>query len=138
VFAPLCLPEAIDENKQVNDLSELDASNWCVWQSLILHASFVHTSRQFPAKDAAPQCVPDRSIEECVKNLRSKRCTATLAQINDCVATLTLFRPNGVWSYWVRHGCAPLLANPSCAGVVVQPLLDDDTLSAQEKCMPRD
>jgi hypothetical protein len=41
-----------------------------------------------------------------------------LAQIDDCVGTLAARGPNDAQA-WIRHGCGPLLANPTCAGVVV-------------------
>ena len=127
------------EDKQVKDLSELEASNWCDEASLILgQPAYTPATRQFPAKDAAPQCVPPRSFAGCVKNLRSQPCTATLAEVTNCLTTLTLGNNNGEQqTAWYGHGCGPLLANQSCVGIIVQPFLVDEPNPAL-RCVARD
>jgi len=125
-------------NKLVKDLSELELSTWCDDASLLYdQPPETPASRQFPARDATPQCVPQRSVEACVKNLRSQPCTATLAELTHCVTTLTLGNTENVQTEWFGHGCGPLLANPSCLGIMVQPYLGDEP-NPDLRCVARD
>lgn len=63
-------------------------------------------------------CMPELPAELCVMNLHARPGgTATLGDLNDCVETVRAVRHDG----WVGHGCAPLLAQPTCQGVIVSP-----------------
>ena len=62
-------------------------------------------------------CPAQAQFESLVDYLRLRPgCTATLGQLDDCVETIRA-GGGGV----VGHGCGPLLANPTCKNVIVQP-----------------
>ena len=124
-----CVPPGIDETKRVKDLSNAEAAAWCEWSNHYPHQGpsylFAGATRQFPTDVDLPLCVGFLSTEDCVKNLRTQPCTATLTELDDCVQTvLTNTYDRTVKSpvlHWVGHGCAPLLNNPTCKGIVVEP-----------------
>ena len=124
-----CVPQGIDETKRIKDLTTAEASAWCEWGNHYSHQGqsylFAGAKRQFPTDVDLALCVGSLSVGDCAKNLRTQPCTATLAELDDCVQTVlvdahdeTLKSPV---SHWVGHGCAPLLNNPTCKGIVVQP-----------------
>ena len=139
-----CFPPDVDESKQVIELNELEAISWCVWshsasprrgKSALFAANYYQVLGQGPTP-ATPLCMAALTTADCVNNLRSRPCTATLAEVDDCVATIELDNLPGDQKYWFGHGCAPLLENPTCTGVVVQPWLIDEPDETLQ-CVPR-
>lgn len=64
-------------------------------------------------------CMPDIPAELCVQNFREvPGCTATLGDLDDCIETFYGNHQNERPA-WVGHGCVPLVANPTCEGLMV-------------------
>lgn len=129
----LCPPAGLDESKQIKDLSEQEKLAWCSWYGDPSGRPRPPVTDNDPPGQAlsygtafnavgASACIMDLPIEYCVMNLGLRPdCTATLAELDDCVETI---RATGIGSPgpgWVGHGCGPLLANPTCANVIAQP-----------------
>jgi hypothetical protein len=127
----LCPPVGIDETKQVKDLSDAEVDAWCNWYgdpSGTPRPAVSPNDRPGFANDyvsiylsmasSVGVCIDELPAALCAKNLRTQPCTATLAQLDDCIETARAgFAPG-----WVGHGCAPLIANPTCPGVIAQKL----------------
>lgn len=124
----LCPPAGIDEAKQLKDLSDAEALAWCNWYADPSGAPRPPITDNDPPGVAksystryiavgASACIMDLPVEYCVQSLQLRPdCTATLAELDDCVESIRV-APGG----WVGHGCAPLLANPTCKNVIAQP-----------------
>lgn len=124
----LCPPDGIDESKQVRELSEAEIVAWCNWHGDPSGAPRPEVIGDDRGTDGYATygfnigydvCLPEIPVELCVHNFHAVRqCTATLGDLDDCVETIRGGGQNDRPA-WVGHGCAPLLANPSCAGLVV-------------------
>jgi hypothetical protein len=140
----LCPAPGVDETKQVKDLTALDASTWCAWSSLFAHQGqsylFAGSRRQFPNVADVPLCAAQLTVEQCVQNLGTQPCTATLAEVDDCLQTVLLGSRDDLekspFTRWVGHGCAPLLNNPTCTGIVVEPWHRDEKSEADQCVTP--
>jgi len=133
----VCAPASFDEAQQVKDMGPNLTAAWCDWLSQLTGKKIIATGKDSPGVAdsygfqgiTTPElkaCLPFLPADFCVQNLDSRgaNCTATVAELDDCVETI-LSVPNGGW---VGHGCAPVLANPTCAGVIVQTLSGDANL----------
>ena len=131
----VCTPPELDETGLVMNLGPKLAGSYCNWLAQLTGKVAVPVGNDSPGiadsyeyhSFSTPElnlCLADLPTTLCAQNLvaRGNQCTATLAELNDCVETILGAKAQG----WVGHGCAPLLANPSCAGVLVQPLSDAD------------
>jgi len=131
----LCAPLGIDETKQLSQLSDEEVRAWCDWYADPSGAPRPTVSPQDPPDlarsyaslntNGAPgdACILELPAELCVKNIRTQpACTATLAELDDCVETIRAMGGGGFVEYWVGHGCAPLMANPTCSRVIAQPI----------------
>lgn len=123
----LCPSGQLSEETRVLDLSAEQTREWCQWyadpsgaarrpisgrDSLGVADSYPYAVLSTPE---GPVCLADLPVDLCVQNLATRPCTATLAALDDCVETIRA-APSG----WVGHGCAPLLANITCSGIIVQ------------------
>ena len=132
----LCTPPQVDESTQVKDLKDAEARAWCAWSQKILshqgpYFTFAGARQPFPSSEELPLCAESLSTEDCVSNLRTQPCTATLAEVDDCLETLLSNADESATeaspqTRWIGHGCAPLLNNPTCSGIVVQHWLVDE------------
>jgi hypothetical protein len=137
-----CAPTYIDETQLVKDMGPKLTALWCAWSEEIsgklavelsgkdspgVADSYEYQTFSTPELDL---CLADLPSGLCSSNLDSlgRQCTATIGELDDCVETILATKTGG----WVGHGCAPLLANPSCAGVLVQPFTDQGKAS---KCV---
>jgi len=126
----LCAPN-LNESDLVKDLGAKQGALWCTWYasiSGILDGNPVESSHKDSPGVAdsynyrtlsTPEmtvCMADLPISMCEQNLLTQACTATVAELDDCVESIR--------GGWVGHGCAPLLNNPTCSGVIVQPFTD--------------
>jgi hypothetical protein len=131
--APLCVPSNVDESKQIKDLSDPEAAAWCTWYADPRNSPRPAVNPNDPpgitnygyhgfSEAGMNLCLPNLPVSICVKNLRTQPCTATVGQLDECLETIQSF---GSFPGWVGHGCAPLVANPTCAGIIVQPTGDE-------------
>lgn len=140
----LCAPAGVDETKRVKDLTAQEASAWCEFSNTYAHQGasylFAGVSRQFPGVADVPLCAAMLPVEDCVRNLRTQPCTATLAEVDDCLQTVLVGARDeldaALFSHWVGHGCAPLLNNPTCSGIVVEPWRKQEKLEADQCVTP--
>jgi hypothetical protein len=124
---PLCAPAAVDDSKQVKDLSDTEALAWCQWYAQAGERVYPHVNPNDPPDEVTeygsswgypfgqPLCIPELPPELCVKNLRTQPCTATLQELGSCLETIRAGRGG-----WVGSGCGPLLGNPTCSRIIVQ------------------
>jgi len=130
----LCTPTYFDETQLVKEMGPKLTPLWCQWNAQINGAKEAPVSgKDSPGvADSYPYqlfstpeeslCLADLPPDLCARNLDSlaSKCTATIGELDDCVETIRAAPAGG----WVGHGCAPLLRNPTCAGVVVQEFTD--------------
>lgn len=125
---PLCPPANVDERQQVKDLSDEEALAWCQWfarpggrADVPLNPKDPNDVSNFSAAIAYPFdegiCLPELPFSICVKNLRTQPCTATVRELDECLETISVLNGQG----WVGRGCGPLLSNPTCNRIIVQP-----------------
>jgi len=130
----LCIPAYIDETQLVRQMGAKLAPLWCAWNAQLNGATAVPvSSKDSPGVADSYQyqvlstpelslCLADLPSQLCVENLAAfgSKCSATIGELDDCVETILAVPTGG----WVGHGCAPLLSNPTCAGVIVQQFTD--------------
>jgi hypothetical protein len=124
----VCSP--VDESKLLRDLTDEELDIWCRWSYSVRAGGsggiFGPSQPPYDARNYGSfwgglhgnVCQPNLPPDLCARNVRLKPgCDATVRTFNDCVETI-----QGAGAFAgtvVGHGCAPLLDNSSCAGVVV-------------------
>jgi hypothetical protein len=142
----VCAPASLDETQQVKDMGPEPTSAWCQWLAQLTGKMVVPTGKDSPGVAdsygyqgiTTPEfkaCLPLLPTDLCVKNLetRGTDCSATLGELDDCVETILSVPKGG----WVGRGCAPLLANPTCSGVIVQLLSGDANVPSGSPDAPK-
>ncbi|MEP7049141.1 MAG: hypothetical protein ABJB12_02260 [Pseudomonadota bacterium] len=141
----ICVPAELDETQRVKDMGPKLTALWCQWLAQLTGKMVALSGKDSPGVAdsygyqtlSTPEfnvCLASLPPELCAQNLdsRGSECTATVGQLDDCVQTI-LALPNGGW---VGHGCAPLLANPTCAGVTVQPFSGPTDMHLSDPASP--
>jgi hypothetical protein len=139
----LCPPANVDESLQIKDLDGLQIDAWCRWYAGGGPRPEMNGSDTPGYADAYPAfyghiggevCIVDLPLDWCMKNIMlfGSECTATLAQLDDCVESIRGWA--NATPAWVGHGCGPLLSNPGCERTIVQKLAPPDAPGATPPC----
>jgi hypothetical protein len=126
----LCVPNGVDEAKQIKDLSPAKITAWCQWYggngprpplSGIDTPGWANTYGTWFGHIGANVCVMDLPLAWCEQNIEAHPgCTATLEQLDDCMESVRSWP--GDAPGWVGHGCGPFVSNATCEGLIVQVL----------------
>jgi len=130
----LCAPTSFDETQLVKEMGPKLTALWCAWdQQVGGYADVAVSGKDSPGVAdsyayhtlSSPElslCLADLPSGYCSQNLDTFgfNCTATIGELDDCMETIRAAKTGG----WVGHGCAPLLSNPTCVGVLAQHFAD--------------
>jgi hypothetical protein len=118
----------VPEGKPIKDLTDAELQAWCTWYGDLLqppgHPPGIERpigadgyargyGAMYGSAFYAPVCMPvDIPIGYCTANMRLGPCEATVAELDDCVATVLRHVPT-------PHGCGRYLEAANCTDLFV-------------------
>ena len=124
----LAHPGSVEPEIPIDELTDEQRDDWCSWYTqAALGPGFpppadapvdsegytTNTGCRFSYDFPCRARWPNLSARQCAQNLALSACSAPIAELSDCVATLNSgCQPS-------PHGCARYLEKPECAGTIV-------------------